>query len=219
MKHLASLCAYAVGCIQTTAASVAEAPPLEDSKRGGCKEGLQAYSAIKGPVKRVLGGKMVACGLMMNRLYVNDIKKGPAPASSCRQVREPRRKTKLGKATASSFSMEDTTKVLVIAVASVGAALLLALAVRMNQLMLQTPPRALKLVGEPVTPERARFVFDRIAKKAIDFGANRPARQERRYVIIGGTGTIRVFLTLWYRIESMPFVVFGCCRFLSYGVG
>lgn len=66
--------------------------------------------------------------------------------------------------------------------------LLVTYAVLLNSLMAGAPTEATKLAGAPITVEQIKSVRDRLQKQPIDYEALLPPRQERRYVIVGGSG-------------------------------
>ncbi|PHH88195.1 hypothetical protein CDD83_7854 [Cordyceps sp. RAO-2017] len=62
--------------------------------------------------------------------------------------------------------------------------------VRVNHVMLQTPPEAQAYLEPPLTADRVRQVYRRVKEQGIDWHAGLPPRRDRRYVIVGGSGLV-----------------------------
>ncbi|KAG5949685.1 hypothetical protein E4U60_002223 [Claviceps pazoutovae] len=79
---------------------------------------------------------------------------------------------------------------LVAAAAAAAAAAALLFIVRLNRLMLRTPPKVLPYLKEPLTEEAAREAYARVKEKGLDFRSRHPGVLERRYIIVGGSGLV-----------------------------
>lgn len=78
-----------------------------------------------------------------------------------------------------------------------GIAFLVALivyAIRVDQVMRNTPPEALKHMPRFIDAEEIRSTYEDIKKNGIDFAKELPPRRERRYVVVGGSGEWELFV-------------------------
>lgn len=65
---------------------------------------------------------------------------------------------------------------------------LIAYAVRVNQVMWNTPPAARRHIAKFLSREDIQTAYERVKAKGIDWRSQMPARRERRYIIVGGSG-------------------------------
>lgn len=59
---------------------------------------------------------------------------------------------------------------------------------KVNHTMWTTPPEALKYSPTRWAPEECRKTYERVKKEPVNWAAYAPPKQERRYVIVGGSG-------------------------------
>lgn len=118
---------------------------------------------------------------------------------------------------------------LLVAAAAAAAAALLFI-VRLNRLMLRTPPEVLPYLKEPLTEEAAREAYTRVKEKGVDFRSRHPGVLERRYIIVGGSGMffpilvpplplLSSFLCLsWWFLCKTSCHYFGLCVTFRHGL-
>lgn len=107
---------------------------------------------------------------------------------------------------------------LLVAAAAAAAAALLFI-VRLNRLMLRTPPEVLPYLKEPLTEEAAREAYARVKEKGLDFRSRHPGVLERRYIIVGGSGMLFLSCFLLFLYFPPLFVCLGglCARRYYFG--
>jgi hypothetical protein len=71
----------------------------------------------------------------------------------------------------------------------VGALLLLYL-LNINQAMKEIPEEAQKLSPHRWTRDEVRAMYEKVKKKPVDFTPYIPPKQDRRYIVIGGSGLV-----------------------------
>ncbi|UNI14692.1 hypothetical protein JDV02_001294 [Purpureocillium takamizusanense] len=62
--------------------------------------------------------------------------------------------------------------------------------VRLNYVMGRTPRAARAHVSEPLTADDIRETYERVRREGIDWRPGLPPRKERRYIVVGGSGTV-----------------------------
>lgn len=65
---------------------------------------------------------------------------------------------------------------------------LIVYAIRVDHVMRNTPPEALKYVPRFIDVEEIQSTYEGIKKNGIDFAKELPPRRERRYLVVGGSG-------------------------------
>ena len=65
---------------------------------------------------------------------------------------------------------------------------LIVYAVRVDHVMRHTPPEALKHLPRFIDVEEIQSAFENVKKNGINWKKHLPERQERRYLIVGGSG-------------------------------
>ncbi|RDA94157.1 hypothetical protein CP533_6581 [Ophiocordyceps camponoti-saundersi (nom. inval.)] len=73
-----------------------------------------------------------------------------------------------------------------------------------NRIMKQTPPEVLDDLEPPLTPDRARLIYQRVKEHGIDWTANLPPAKDRRYLIVGGSGLIGWHIALCLKATGVP---------------
>lgn len=66
--------------------------------------------------------------------------------------------------------------------------LLVAYAVRINELMASAPAEALMLAGAPLDVHEIRATKARLEKHPIEYDRYLPSSKKRRYIVVGGSG-------------------------------
>ena len=66
--------------------------------------------------------------------------------------------------------------------------LLFAYLVRINALLKGTPEEVRMLADSPWKPTQLKETYERLRMSPVDYTANLPPRQNRRYVVTGGSG-------------------------------
>ncbi|KAL7909422.1 hypothetical protein GGI35DRAFT_493356 [Trichoderma velutinum] len=59
---------------------------------------------------------------------------------------------------------------------------------RLNWVLSHTPQEVIDRVGEPLTKDYVRDVFERVKREGIDWEGKLPPRKNRRYIVVGGSG-------------------------------
>lgn len=60
---------------------------------------------------------------------------------------------------------------------------------KINLAMSTTPPEALRISPDRWTPEQVKRTFERLEKEPIDWTPHLPPKLDRRYIVVGGSGT------------------------------
>jgi hypothetical protein len=69
--------------------------------------------------------------------------------------------------------------------------------VRLNRLMGETPAEAAAHCGAPIAPEKIRSVHQQTLDEPPNWRSKLPKKQDRRYIIVGGSGTTTRLIKTW----------------------
>ncbi|KAI9655374.1 MAG: hypothetical protein M1821_005521 [Bathelium mastoideum] len=76
--------------------------------------------------------------------------------------------------------------------------------VHVNNVYYRVPEEARKLSAPEWTEEEIRQAYEKVGEKPIDFTAHLPPRQDRRYVVVGGSGLVGGFIVLHLLARGQP---------------
>lgn len=82
-----------------------------------------------------------------------------------------------------------TTDTLIYTILAIAAAGLILYAIQINTLMATGPAEAERIAGAPLTVEQIEAVRDRLREQPINYERFLPSFKQRRYIVVGGSGT------------------------------
>ncbi|KAK7941554.1 uncharacterized protein PG986_013941 [Apiospora aurea] len=88
--------------------------------------------------------------------------------------------------------------------AYIAVALLVAYLARINYLLKGTPEEVRKLTDSPWQPAKLKEIFEKLRTHPVDYTANLPPRQSRRYIVTGGSGLVGGFIVLQLLARGTP---------------
>ncbi|KEY70076.1 hypothetical protein S7711_07861 [Stachybotrys chartarum IBT 7711] len=98
-----------------------------------------------------------------------------------------------------------TGALLLLLMLALAAARLAVFAVRLNRAMAQAPSGAVAYChDEPLAPDRIRAVHRDTVDKGLDWRARLPPRQHRRYIVVGGSGSVGSHIVLALLATGVP---------------